>query len=144
MPDVVRGRVAAEALGLSESARYLGFLMCDPTRLAFVFRPPAALVHEENYSVHDAVSERLEAEREEAARPVGDQLPASGERVEIGRDHGRIEQGLAIVQNERRDLAERVLPKELRVRLPGVRGDNGDPVAEPQMGNRHKDFPGEG
>ena len=71
-------------------------------------------------------------------------MPASGERVEIGRDHGRIEQGLAIVQNERRDLAERVLPKELRVRLPGVRGDNGDPVAEPQMGNRHKDFPGEG
>ena len=66
-------------LRMVEPARDLVGLMIEPFRLVPVFGPPAALVDLQQRRIHDAVGERLLAQRREAVPAAGMMLAAAGE-----------------------------------------------------------------
>ena len=67
----------------------------------------AALVDLQQRRIHDAVGKRLIAQGRERPAPFGMTPPASGQMIEIIDDHAGIVEHLAVLQDQRRDLAER-------------------------------------
>src|ERR1700724_1980222 len=111
LPDG-RRRVASGWRGLERSERPLDLagLMLDPFRLVLGGITPTALVHLQDRGIHDAVGERLQAQRREARLGLGrNDAAAAREMIEIFEDDAGVEQHEAVVEHERRDLAERVL-----------------------------------
>ena len=87
------------------------------------FRQPralrlVALVPPQDEDVEQPVAEGVARERRPALRPGGrEQLAAAGERVEVLADHHGVHQDGAVREHQGRDLAERVVGQQVRVRL---------------------------
>ena len=106
--------------------------MLEPIGAAFRGFAPALLVDLQDRRVHDAVGERLPGQRVEAAGPRRDELAAAGEHVEIFEDDAAVVEGCAVLEHQRRDLAERILPRSVVVGIGGVGGDDLDAVRKPE------------
>src|SRR5436190_4032391 len=93
-----------------ERARNLAGLMIDPFRLVPLGRTPTALVDQKNRGIHQTVGEGLQAQSGKACARIGrDDAAAAGAMIEIVEDHSRIEQHRAVLEHERRNLAQWIL-----------------------------------
>src|SRR5512133_3348451 len=123
-----------------ERARNLAGLMIDPFRLVPLGRTPAAFVDQKNRGIHQTVGEGLQAQSGKARARIGrDDAAAAGAMIEIVEDHSRIEQHRAVLEHERRNLAQWILLPHRVVRIHRIRGLDGDVAieAEHARGNAH-------
>lgn len=88
--------------------------------------------HDQDGGVEHAVGGRLQLERRKPLGPArGDQLATLGLAVEVLTDDRAVEKRRAVLQHERRHLAERVVALEPRGGIGGVGLDQGELVGEP-------------
>ena len=93
-----------------ECAAYLAGLVLDPARFVLFLRSPAALVDQQDRSIKDAVAKCVQALRCDALHAAARQdAPAAGKFVETFEDHARVVDRRAVVEDQHRNLAERVL-----------------------------------
>jgi hypothetical protein len=85
-----------------------------------------ALVAPQDQRVQQAVAERVPAQRLPLLRAACGKQRASGALVQVFADHHGIEQRRAVVEHQRRNLRERVVAHDLRIRLEH-RGDRAHP-----------------
>ncbi len=82
---------------------------------------PHLLVAPQEQDVGHAVAQRLPAQLAKArSAALGQHTRAGMQRVEIFADHRRVEEAGAVVEHQRRDLAERVVLQHVLVRFGGV------------------------
>ena len=105
-----------------EPARDLGELAGDPVGPAQSFRPHRRLVARENGGVADAIGKRLLHQRAPARRTRARQEVATGQIVQVFADHAAVEENGAVVGDQCRDLAQRVVDDDRPVGLDRVRG----------------------
>jgi hypothetical protein len=101
-----------------QRARHLAGLMVEPFRLVPVRAAPAALVNLQYRCIHQTVAQRLQRQRREAGGRVSRNDPAAaGAMIEIFDDHLRVEERRSILEDQDRNLAERILPAQRIGRL---------------------------
>src|SRR5581483_2135859 len=91
-------------------ARYLAGLVVEP--LGFVgFRlAPARLVHRQDRRIENAVAQRLQAQGGEPRHRIArHDFAAASAMIEIFQDDARVVPGVAVLAEQRRNLAERIL-----------------------------------
>src|SRR3954454_1093347 len=128
----------------SERALDLAGLISKPAFDHFVFGAVAPLIHAQDRCIENTVGERLQGQRGKAGVGInGDDLVAAGEVIEIFEDDGTVVERFAVLGDQRRDFAERILPPD-RVRLARRIGrDNVDPFRKPEMKKRDADLASE-
>ena len=92
----------------------------------------AALVDLQQRRIHDAVGERLIAQGGEPPGP-SDDAPSSGQMIEIIDDHAGIVEHIAVLQDERRDLSQRVLLADRIRRIQRIRIDDLNAIGGPRI-----------
>ena len=115
--------------------------MIDPFRLVPLGRPPTAFVHQQDRGIHHAVGERLQAQGGKTrVGVVGKDAAAAGAMIEIFQDHPGIEQHRAVLEQKRRDFAERILLAHAVARVHRVGGLDRDVAVEPEHVRRNPDL----
>ena len=143
--DVERRREGRQRrLEGGKGAADLAGLIGGPALVPELGRPHAALVDLQDGGIHDAVGERLQAQHLEAPGAGRNDPPAAGEVVEIFEDHPGIVEGEAVLEDQHRDLAERVLPAQGILRVGGVGHHHLDAAGEAEMVHGDLDLAAEG
>src|SRR6476620_286684 len=104
-----RRRSAEIGLGVIKSPRHLTGMMIEPFGVALVFKPPPSLVNLDQHRIHDAIRQRLLTQRGETIPAGWVDVAAACEFVEIFENDPGVVKRLAILKDERRDFAERIL-----------------------------------
>ena len=96
------------------------------------------LVAHEHRRVHDAVGERLLGQHAQARFARARDQSTVAQPVQVFADHAAVVERHALIGDERRDLAQRILRDDAGVAVDRGRvgGDELDPVAQPELGGR--------
>ena len=104
-------------------------LMGDPFLRAFVRFPQHLFIALQHRRVADPVGERLRGQRTEARLRLGrDDFTPASQPVEIFDDDGAVEQNLAVLEDQGRNLSKRVLLSQRIFRVVRVGDGNLDTV----------------
>ena len=120
-----------------ERAVDLALLQVEPFLLVLLGRAPSALVDEKNAGIEDAVAQRLERKRRDArVRVLRNDLAAPGALIEILEDHRRVVQHGAVLDDQRGDFSERILPTKAVARVGRIGLLDRHVVLEPKNAER--------
>ncbi len=143
--DIALTRGRRRAFQRRKAARDLARVMIEPFGDILAGFTIAGLVDLQQRRVHDAVGERLQRQGLEARPGRGRNDPvAARQPIEIFDDHGAIVERGAVLEDQRRDLAERILAAQRIAGIVGVGGGDVDSFAETENRRRDPDLAAEG